>query len=130
MPISYTLYNHVNLVVSIARGETAGIEYLEYYSRLYSDPLFTPGSNELIDIRQAELKDVGPDLLREVAKLTADINKGLPTKSAIVTSDKLQFGVSRAYAAYSSLHADEESRPFRTLSEAFAWLEVEEFPIE
>ncbi|MBN1163735.1 MAG: hypothetical protein JXB45_04100 [Candidatus Krumholzibacteriota bacterium] len=125
MPIKYTIIKDRGLIVSIHTGSVPDKEFIDSYTKLFSDPEFDLGYNLLIDLRQAESVNRSSAALHTIASMVKARYQGSKQqpKTAIIASSDLSYGLSRMYQAYSDAVSGESS-VFRNLDEALEWLGV------
>ena len=115
----------------IAHFRTQGVvtddDVLRTLRDAYSRDDYVEGMRTVWDVREVALK-VTPGGIREMASLTAELAPEVfPT--AVITEMALVHGLARMYELIRS-GAKQETRIFRTVEEACAWLEIapEELP--
>jgi len=125
MPIRYSINKDAGMIVSVHIGEIADEEFLATYGALRQEPEFSQQFSMLIDLRSARSAVRTPAALKalaELAKQTYD-EEGKSTRTAIVASEDVSFGLGRMYQTLcSELPAD--VGVFRHLDEAIKWLEA------
>lgn len=107
-------------------GEISDAELLPSYKKLYENKIWKPGFNEIVDVRNAQVKSVTSKGLLQLSDLVKSYvkEKGIEFKTAIIAPEDLQFGLSRVYEAISH-ESPEEIMVFRDLNNAFDWLGID-----
>lgn len=131
MPITYELLGDLSLVVTRFNGHVRDDEFLDLYRRLYADPAYELGMNELADVRDVELLDLSASALRAVERLTEDRygGSGESFRTAILAPQDQQYGIGRMYEAFAA-EGPENVRVCRTSGDALAWLDIEEDAVD
>jgi hypothetical protein len=127
MPIEFTIDHARRLVTATARGMLSGQDVFGYQRTVWSRA-DVQGYNELLDMRAVEGIDLpSVDNLRALAQLSASMDiPATSSKFAIVATSDEAFGLSRMYETYRHLEgkSTKQVAVFRTLTEAYAYLEV------
>jgi hypothetical protein len=127
MPIEFTIDHARRLVTATARGMLIGQDVFAYQRTVWSRA-DVQGYNELLDMRAVEGIDLpSVDNLRALAQLSASMDiPATSSKFAIVATSDEAFGLSRMYETYRHLEgkSTKQVAVFRTLTEAYAYLEV------
>jgi len=124
MPLRYVTDDEHHLVLTTGHGVLTDQEVFEYKQSVWSLPQVA-GYDELLDLRDVERLEVpSTERLRELARLSAAMDVGTPSKIAIVADDLVTAGVARIYEVMRRM--DERSTRqvsvFRAIEEAVAWL--------
>jgi len=127
MPLRYTTDDEHRLVLTTGHGVLTDQEVFEYKQSVWSLPQVA-GYDELLDLRDVERLEVpSTERLRELARLSAAMDVGTPSRVAIVADDLVTAGVARIYEVLRRM--DERSTRqvsvFRAVEEAVAWLKQE-----
>ena len=99
-------------------------QMFDYYGQLYSRPELTPVKAELVDLSEADLRQVSASALADLAEMMEEEFQRLgveSVKTAIYGPDDMPFGLSRIYQAWSE-SSPELVRVFRDKNEAIEWL--------
>ena len=112
-----------NLRIHCVTGALTFDELIGSLKNLYSDPDFDPGMNSLWDLREA---DVSSFETPDIQNLRNYVGKHWGTegksKSAIVVSRDLDFGLSRMYEFYLQSKTSSEVPVFREYDEGLKWV--------
>ena len=119
MPVSYHIDKSHKLVVTTAKGALTRYELLNHQNRILSDPDFDATYWQLHDVRAANLVEVRPDCVSELAQHAVP-KPG--TRSAIVVESQLADQLARIFEGM-RVGTGEEIRIFRDLDSARTWLE-------
>jgi hypothetical protein len=127
MPIEFAIDHARRLVTATARGMLTGQDVFGYQRTVWSRA-DVQGYNELLDMRAVEGIDLpSVDNMRALAQLSASMDiPATSSKFAIVATSDEAFGLSRMYETYRHLEgkSTKQVAVFRTLTEAYAYLEV------
>jgi hypothetical protein len=119
----YDLTNDLTIITAVGRMKPA--DFQEWTATYYAG---TVTSLALWDLTQADLSEIHTeDLLNDAAhtKSVADIRKG--GKTAIVSGNSLEYGMSRMLEAFYDLESVPfEVQVFRTIDDAMKWLGVKD----
>ena len=126
MPILHSINEELGLVISSWVGEISDADLLPSYKKLYENKIWKPGFNEIVDVRNAQVKSVTSKGLLQLSDLVKSYvkEKGIEFKTAIIAPEDLQFGLSRVYEAISH-ESPEKIMVFRDLNDAFDWLDID-----
>ena len=93
------------------------------YRALQEDDGWNPDFDVLVDIREADLKNVTSDGLKTLQRVIAGQMQGLERqpKTAVLASHDAQFGLGRMYEAYTA-ESPENVQVFRDPQQALSWL--------
>lgn len=118
------------MVVTSFVDSVSDEEFLSLYCRLYADPDYVVGMDELVDLRFVTKFDVASASLYRVNDIVqaryAD-SPGVITKTAITAPIDHAYGIGRMYEAISSESA-EEVQVFRSREEGLRWLRPDPSP--
>lgn len=108
------------LVLVTFVGTIALQDALNAQGKARATPGFDPAFHVLVDITQADLSEITPDVIRRlVANRPADPS----SRRAILVSDGASFGLARMFRAFSDLAGrGNEAEVFRERDEAIRWL--------
>lgn len=118
MPISYRIDPETSIAVVTVHGVVTAQEQREHVERLFADPELRPPFRILSDRRDQE--DIpSTELVRQMARSLADIERAAGSRLAFVVSRPVQIGVSRMFAAHVT---NMEIEVFTDIDQARAWL--------
>ena len=125
MPISYTIKKEQGIIVSKHEGNISDRELVDVYKALFQDPSLRKGYRKLVDLRSSKSTERSMAALIEVADMVKQYYSGSTetTKTAIVASHDLYFGLARTYELISDEYPD-EIMVFRDVDKALEWLDV------
>ena len=127
MPIAHRIYHEHRLVIAAAYGVLTDEDVFGFQNDVWSRP-DVAGYNELGDMTYIEDIDI-PSIHRvqDLAMTAAEMDPTDTTsRFAIVAPEDLGFGLGRMFQAYREMAKEsrKEVGVFRTLEEAFAWLDI------
>lgn len=103
-------------------GSPTSAVILEAFDASVADPGYRPGMARLWDFRDADLSSLDSSTIAMMAQHSTKYPPGInDVKVAFVAGRKLEFGLSRMFAAFSE-DADTLIAVFYSLSEAEDWL--------
>jgi hypothetical protein len=105
-------------------GETSFDDVRLYLDRLLEDPRFRPGMPGLIDCRRVRSVFSILDLRRTADESRKRPQMQVPGRAAVLASSNLIYGLLRMYEVFNEGNPS-ETRVFRKLDEAIAWLKGE-----
>lgn len=131
MPIDYTIYPDLRLVVTRFTGRVTDREFVELYTALMADDDYELGTNELADLRAVEVLDLSASALRRVEEITEERYAGSDTdfRTAILAARDHPYGIGRMYEVFSE-DGPENVRVCRDLPSAVEWLGLDPGDIE
>lgn len=112
-----------HLLITRWRGLVTDDTLLSGYAKIYADPLWAPGFSELADLRDGDLTGVTSGGLTKLAHGIASLLDGVESKSAVLVSNDLGYGLARMYDVFAHESA-ETVQVFRDPEPAFAWLDL------
>ena len=122
MPLSYTIDNNRDVILTVASGILTDDELLEHKRKLRIDPLLKTGMVELTDLRKITELAVTPEgIKRFVAQDQQDAELFKGYKLAIVVNQDFAFGMGRMYEMMTAANLP-DVRIFRDMNEARLWL--------
>ncbi len=126
MPIETSLDPLRRVFRTSAAGKIRS-EDLHAFQRTFEDHVRRDWiATELVDLANADLRDLGTEDVVEIATRNADFLRAIEiprAKFAIFSPDNLQFGLSRVFEAWSTGEDDvADVRVFRNLDRAERWL--------
>ncbi|MFW5947800.1 MAG: hypothetical protein ACOCUW_04850 [Gemmatimonadota bacterium] len=130
MPITYTFHD-AGVVVTRFTGRVTDREFIAFYTQLYTDPDYVPGTSELADLRPILELDVSPGALRRVEELARERYAGTDTgfRTAVIATRDQAYGLARMYEVFAE-DGPEAVRVCRTLAQALEWLGLEADAVE
>ena len=126
MPIKFRYDADRNILYETGEGELSYQDFTEYRANLLAQPI-RPASKALVlaDYRNARIA-LSSDEMWQIKKQSDEVAGFFGgAKVAIVAPDDLGFGMARMYSMVSEA-GDFEGAVFKTMSEARAWLGIEE----
>jgi hypothetical protein len=131
LPIVHKFRPEHNLVVSVWTGTVPDAEALASYAELYADERWSPGMDELADLRTADMTKITTDGLRGIAKLVRNAIKGTGAefRSSVIAPDQLANALVRLYASINE-ESKEDACVFLTAEAACEWLGIPEEVLE
>lgn len=123
MPIHYTIYADLRLVITRFTGRVTDAEFVELYAALMADDDYGLGTNELADLRDVDALDVSAAALRRVEEITEDRYAGSDAsfRTAILASRDHPYGIGRMYEVFAE-DGPEHVRVCRDPGTALSWL--------
>ena len=121
MPITYAVQSQDRIVVVTLSGDLAVSDYSTTLQTALADPRYEPGSAIILDARAIEpLPSV--DDLRGLVAVARELSARSVHPFAIVVANDLQYLAGRLFATLASATINLETRVFRTMDVALAWL--------
>jgi hypothetical protein len=121
MPIAYRIDTAHKLIRTECVGYVTLAEVITHFRELEADPNCPPHADVLLDVTE-EVTIPSSDELRNVALAIAGIRRKVEFRlCAIVASTNALFGMMRMFEVFTEKYF-QETRAFRTLPEAEAWL--------
>ena len=130
MPIKYRYDVDSNVVYEMGWGEVTFRDLEEYHKELLGLPL-KPGFKDLADYTKAKVMLTSDELwrIKNISNAIAELIGSADFKLAIVVNDNLSYGMARMFTMTSDVE-QLEIMVFKTISEACAWLGIEEPSVE
>jgi hypothetical protein len=129
MPITFRIDKEAGMVYTTIEGRINTDELLESLERLMNHPDFGPGLNGLADLRSMEIDTFSADVMRIADLMIKFRNKIGPSKTAVVISKDVTFGMTRMFQAFSE-QSSIETAIFRDREEALRWLGLNKTPAD
>ncbi len=130
MPIQHEILPERGAVISRFIAEIDDAEFVTGYRRLYADPMWRPGMDEIADLRDCRLVGLTAEGLEEVAMHLGAIleEAGVESRSAILSPSILVVGMARMYELLvgsnpETVHVFEEVGPM------LEWLDRPDDPV-
>jgi hypothetical protein len=119
--LRYRIDSQRGVVTVTGSGSVTSDEIAAWRAALRRDPEFDPSFAMLVDLRSANLGDVGASDMR----WHADVDPfGPASYQAFLVADDADYGAIRIYGAYRDLSRQDGSvRAFRDPEQALAWLD-------
>jgi hypothetical protein len=121
MPITFRIDKESGIVYTTIDGRTNTDEIVESLESLLNNPDFKPGLNGIADLRNSEMDTFSADVKRIAGLMIEYRNKIGPSKTAVVISKDVTFGMTRVFQAFSE-QSSIETAIFRDMEEALRWL--------
>lgn len=124
-PLTHTIHDDLHLLICTWSGVITDAEMLDGYRKAYADRRWSPGFNEVTDLRRADLSAVTSDGLRSVQALVSESTTGFTGafRTAVLAPTDLTFGLSRMYELMSA-DSPESVRVCRDIDDAAAWIGI------
>jgi hypothetical protein len=131
MPIRYAIHRDLSVVVTRFTGHVTDEEFIDSYRRMLQDPDYTPGTNELADLRGVTDLNLSAAALRRVEALTEARyeGSGADFRTAILAPRDQSYGIGRMYEVFAE-DGPEHVRVCREVADALAWLHLEDNALE
>ena len=129
MPIEYTIDHNRRLVLARVKGVLSEQDVYGYQYEVWSKPE-VKGYSELIDMTEVtSIENPDPQKMQKLAEVAARMQPDVSARFAVVAPGDVSFGIARMYQAYRSMttvHGEKNVGVFRSMPEAFAFLEVKD----
>jgi len=122
MSLSHRFYDERKIILTTWSGEISDSELIRFYMSTYNNSHWSPGFNEIIDLRDAQLETISNDTLIQLSELTTNCLKGAELKLAIISPSELSSHIARIYEAFTHI-PNESTIVVHHLNEALDWLE-------
>lgn len=119
-PISYTVDAALGVIFEVWRGDVSGLDLRHHWEVFLKDPEVMAIRKTHADLREANILFTGNDLMQLVEKVAIPLLHGLEWKTAIVTRQAVQVGVSHQYQVFADLFSTDSL--FEDSDEALRWL--------
>lgn len=108
-------------------GDIEVLKLKESLEQYYKTDQYDPSMNSLWDLREANFNNVQTQEVNTLAEMVSRLwGKSSNSKSALVVSKDLAFGISRMYEILlSTLNSPKTVAVFKSMDEAKSWLETE-----
>ncbi len=120
MPILYSIDTELDIIRERWEGEVSAAELREHWIRYLADPRVLEIRKTLVDLRRARITFTGDELWFLIETVVVPKLGGRDWTTAIVTDDRVQFGVSRQYQVFAESYS--EDAIFDDEGEAVRWL--------
>jgi hypothetical protein len=127
MAITFHFRPEVKLVISVHTGTTQEDELIASYKSLYENDLFDISMNRLMDLRRADISQIGTGALIQLAELLRGqfTENAENPKVAVIAKRDLFFDLSRMYEVISDV-VPLDIAVFHSAQVAMAWLGLPE----
>lgn len=123
MPIVYSVLEDERLVITDWSGSVDDDEAVAAYERLYVEPSWKPGFDELADLRTCDLNGITTAGLKRIAEVATAAAGTVTSRVAAITDRELSYGLVRMYELLSA-ESPETVQIFHDPAEAAKWLGV------
>lgn len=120
MPNSYTIDQENKVITEVWTGEVDAPCLEAYWKRYLADPQVMAIRRTLVDLRAADIRFNGPELLELIQTIVLPTLGRLEWKTALVIEKPLQYGVSRQYQAFADHYSKDAI--FHDMHAARRWL--------
>jgi hypothetical protein len=121
MPITFRIDNESGIVYTTVEGRVGIDEIIEKLKDFMNRPEFRPGLNGIADMRNSDLETHSIDVQR-IARLMIDFRDKIgPSKTAVVVSQKVTFGMTRMFQVFAE-QSSIDTAIFQDMDEALQWL--------
>jgi len=122
-----TITTHIDKEANLRHHKVTGPltkdELIEKLKEVYSEPDFDPDMNTLWDLREADLSSFFSPDIQEVRDFVSEHwGTGGKSRSALVVSRDLNYGLSRMYEAFLKGKTSSEVAVFRDYDDAVKWI--------
>ena len=121
MPITFRIDKESGIVYTTVEGRVSIDEIIEGLRACVSLPDFRPGLNGIADLRNSEFDPRPADVERIAMLLTEYRNKIGLSKTAVVVSKAVTFGMTREFQAFAE-HSSIDTEIFRDMDQARQWI--------
>lgn len=97
LPITYSIDKSLGVIFEIWRGDVTADDLGRYWAAYLENPEVLALRRTLVDLREAEIRFSGSEMLQLVLTVVLPVLNGRDWKTAIVVQKPLQFGVSKQY---------------------------------
>lgn len=122
MGLKNRFYDDQKIMLTTWSGTISDSDLLRFYMGVYNNSHWQPGFDEIIDLRDADLKEISDEALVNLSELATSCLKGAALKLAIIAPSDLSTSLARIYEAFTHV-PNESTKVFHHLSEAIEWLE-------
>jgi hypothetical protein len=125
VPIRFTIFHDLGLVVTHFTGRVSDGEFVDLYRRMLNHEDYVPGTDELADLREVESLNLSALALRRVEELTEERygGTGAGFRTAIVAPRDQAYGIGRMYEVFAE-EGPENVRVCRDMADALEWLDL------
>lgn len=124
MSITFKINNENNYFISAWEGSLTDYGVYESYKKFLTSNEWSKDLNELVDLSNANFKNITSQGLAELAKFVEKhftMHKVTSSKTAVYSPNDLPFGMARVYEAWTD-ESPEALKVFRVKKEALNWL--------
>lgn len=123
MPITFRIDKESGVVYTTINGHASTDEIIEGLRNFMNHPDFKPGLNGIADLRNSDLDTFSADVQRIADLLIEYRNKIGPSRTAVLVSKDVTFGMTREFQVFAG-QSSVETAIFRDMEEAVRWLEA------
>ncbi len=120
MPINYSIDHDTRVIFETWTGEVTAAALGEYWTRYMADPDVMDIRRTLVDLRECTILFKGSDLSNLIETIVTPRLKGRNWRTALVTGDPVQFGISRQYHVFAERYSHDSI--FQDPASALTWL--------
>ena len=130
MSYSYRIFPEQNLVFVVADGRVRGEEVIAESTRMFEDPAWRRGIDQLCDFRAVTGVAVTLDEMKRIMDLERRFDDRIgPGRLALVVGSELHETLCQLYAAMARLRRrPQQIRVFLSMDEALAWMDLATLP--
>lgn len=121
MPITFRIDKESGIVHTTIDGSASTDEIVDGLKSIMNHPDFKPGLNGIADLRNSDMEVFSADVKRIANLLIEYRNKIGPSKTAVVVSKDVTFGMTRVFQVFAE-QSSIETAIFRDRDEALQWL--------
>ena len=121
MPITFKIDNKAGIVYTTIDGDVGTDEILDGLKGILTHPDFRPGLNGIADLRNSNLHSFSADVKRIANLLIEYAGKIGPSKTAILVSTNVTFGMTRMFQTFAE-KSSIQTEIFQDLKDALQWL--------
>jgi hypothetical protein len=122
MPVTCEIDPAAGLVYTTARGLVKIDEVVQALEAVMAHPDFRPRLNGIADFRAGDVEHIRSDDVRRLASLLARHRDAIgPSRTAVVVSRDVTFGMARMFQAFAEA-TPVETQVFRNMDEARQWV--------
>ena len=119
-PIRYRIDDARGLIFETWEGEISAVDLRNFLATYLDDPKVLELRRTLGDLRLAEIKFTGSDLMNIVSNVVIPRLRGASWKTAILVSKPVQYGVSRQWQVFAESFSEDSL--FYDIDDAMTWL--------
>lgn len=119
-PIRYRIDDARGVIFETWEGEVSAADLRLFLARYLADPKVLALRRTLVDLRLAEIRFSGNELMDIVHTIVAPRVQGARWKTAILVSQPVQYGVSRQWQVFAQSFSKDSL--FYDIDDAMTWL--------
>lgn len=126
MPITYAIYDTIELVFARWTGDVDHVDFVKVSDAIQSDPLYRPSFKLLVDLSKVEKMDFSADALEYLSeRYSRHLIKAVTNQdTAVVATSDTSYELATIYAEFANRIGAEPTTVFRELDAAIAWLDL------